>query len=282
VPYSRMEPLSSLIGMVADARELKELKDPGEKLEKGIALVQENLTNKTFLSGLESFVTAWHDPKRYLGQFLKQLQASLVPASGLSRRLVHATDPTMRKTGGPFDFTTREQTGIPLPEAMAANIPGLSSSLPARRDPTGADITRPGSAAERLLSPFIGSKALYTPSAKVLREMSRIDAVQQQPQKYITLPGGKQIVLNPKEYEIMQDSYVKAAERVARLLRNPAYRNAPDTDAEARPGEKSKQDMIRKVYRDARAVARGRVYQLPEFRRRAARVQRGLEPGGEE
>jgi hypothetical protein len=276
--YSRLEPFSSLMGMAADAKELEDLKSTSERIEKGVALIQENLTSKTFLSGLESLITAWHDPGRYFGQFAKQFIGSAIPFSGLVGRTAQAFDPIMRQSDA-FELTSSEQTGVPLPEAMVARLPGLSRTLPAQRTATGQERTRTGSPLERFANPFRRSTELHTPDARVLRELDRIGYSKSQPQREITLAGGKKIRLNDREYKMMQDSYQVAARRLFRAMRDPAWKNAPDNDDLAKSGEKTKQDIAEKIYRDAKKAARAKLYQTPEFRRRAARVQRGLESG---
>ena len=41
----------------------------------------ENVTNKTFLSGLDGMFSAVSHPKEYLARFVKQMQGSVVPNS---------------------------------------------------------------------------------------------------------------------------------------------------------------------------------------------------------
>jgi hypothetical protein len=75
----------------------------------------------------------------------------------------------------------------------------------------------------------------------------------------------------------VQDQYKAAAQQVSRLMRTPKYKNAADTQEDARPGQPTKQQLIVQIYNKARERGRDRLYMNPSFRARAGRIQRGLE-----
>lgn len=252
ISYQRLEPLSAIIGFAADSKELSDIDKLSDQFEKAAGSIAENLTDKTFLSGLTGFANALHDPKRHAGSWLKQLEASLVPA--IVGRVATALDPTVRVTQ-PFE------TLYGIPEPTAARIPGLSSMLPARQTPVGEERQKGSSAAERFLSPFPTSSDREGPMADVQREFARLEHVPGAPPRDRTLPGGKKISLDDREYSIVQAAYNDAAKKLARLMRSQHYQSLLDDD---------KVDAIDRVYREARNRARMKLYQDPLFRRRAA------------
>lgn len=126
VPYSRFDPVGSLIGMSADATEL--IMQAGESaadadtetLLAATALAfAGNITNKTYLSGLSSTIEALNDPTVNSERFIQRLAGSVVPA--LVGQGTRAVDPVAREVNSMMD-------------AIRARIPGLSDNLPARHD----------------------------------------------------------------------------------------------------------------------------------------------------
>jgi hypothetical protein len=273
IDYSRMEPFSTIMATAADLKDMSDLTKAGDRFDKALATFGSNFLDKTFLSGLDGAVAALQDPKRHLGQFVKQILGSLVPFSGLTRKIAQGIDPVRRVTD-PYEFT---DTLIPVPEATAASIPFLSESLPARRTPLGEERTRTGGTFQRVFNPFTLSEDKTGPLADVQREFHRIGYVPSDPQDFIKLRGGKLIDLSDKELAVVQDQYKAAAQQVSRLMRTPKYKNAADTQEDARPGQPTKQQLIVQIYNKARERGRDRLYMNPSFRARAGRIQRGLE-----
>lgn len=271
IPYQRNDPMSGVLGMVADAHEMKDAKGATEKLEKGVMLVMENLLNKTFLAGLSGFAAAVRSPKQYGMQFAKQLAGSFFPMTGLVGTLNRATDPNLRQVDS-------------IGDAWKANIPGLSQTLPVKYSVTGEERMRMGGEGipgglQRMFNPFTVSQLKHTDSAELTREMVRINKLPSPPPKDLPVSGGKRMDLTPEEQALYAAEYEKAARTLARTMRNTTYWNSlPDTDDDATsPGQMTKERVIYNVYRDARARVRGQLYQKPQFRRDAERVKRGLE-----
>jgi hypothetical protein len=265
VSYQRLEPLSSLMGFIADSKELEDTGTITEAVEKIGGSVMENMLNKTFLAGLTGLTTFLHDPKRYGKQFARQLEGSMVPA--LVGKGTQALDPVVRVTD-PFELIHG------IPEPIAARLPGLSEELPARRTPIGEDRERVGSALERFANPFTVSQEKQGPLADVQREFARLGRSPDQPKREHRVGGGKKLTLDDREYKILQDTYQGAADRVSKLIRTSYYKNLPDDEDEARPGQETKWDAILKIYRAARDRGRMRLYQDPKFRVRARKEAR--------
>src|SRR3990167_6609273 len=132
VSYQRLEPLSTVFGVAADMAEATSPDEQQRLLRKVQNAVAQNLTNKTFLQGVENFFQVVSDPERYGESALKSWVGSAIPAvAGATAR---AIDPTLREVhvDKPSD----------LLDVLAARIPGLSETLPPRYDTTGRPAQR--------------------------------------------------------------------------------------------------------------------------------------------
>lgn len=118
----------SLIGGAADKWTYEgEMPSVGEIAAKA----GNTLLNQSFLSGLSSLQKAVADPERYGQAFTEGLALGFIPASSALGQVARATDTTIRQPEG-------------VKEKIMANIPGLSTKLPARRTVFGEESTRPG------------------------------------------------------------------------------------------------------------------------------------------
>ncbi len=244
ISYGRLEPISSLLGIAADAAEGMRRGDfskVSSSLERGAAIVAENLTNKTFMQGIEGFFSAYSDPSRYGERFLKGLVGTVIPNSimgipfGVAAR---AVDPVYRQTT--------------LLNAAQAKIPGLSQDLPAQTSPTGEVRTRPGSVLERLLSPFSRSEVRKTATARVAAEMDRIGFPIRPPRRFENI-AGLRVEYTREEYEKLRAAQMRATEKMSQLLKDPTYQRLPDNelDPRYRLNAKTKEDVLRRTYQQA-------------------------------
>lgn len=237
VSYKRIEPLSSVLGMAADIAEgvkLGSTESPGKQAKRITGSILENLTNKTFLAGLEGLFVAMSDPIRYAETFIKQMEASAVP--NIVGSAARAVDPTVRKT----------DVGI---SPIQARIPFWSKSLPARRTPTGQERTRPGTAIERFASPLTRTTRTPGPAADVADEMERVQYIPANPRDYVA-PGGKRVPLTTKEHEALEQARQEATKAMYQTINDASYKNLPDNpdDPKWRYGMKTKKDLLERVY----------------------------------
>lgn len=130
---SRTDPVGMLLTIVADTLDVMAWSDDEATLDEiagSISIaIAENFTSKTYLTGVADFFEAWvSDPKRFMGQWVEKLSGSMVPT------LVADVNKHF------FDKTQREVDGIL--NSWRSRIPGLSKSLPPRRNLWGYEITR--------------------------------------------------------------------------------------------------------------------------------------------
>jgi DNA-binding CsgD family transcriptional regulator len=265
--YQRFEPLSSVVGMAADIAEGIKRGDfdaVNTGMTRMLALMSENLTNKTFLSGLEGLSTAMSDPQRYAGQWLKQMQMSLVPNSlgpipfG---HLAQGVDPVYRQTE-PFSL-----------EAFQAKVPWMSSNLPPQYTPTGELRKRPGTAIERVFWPVARSAERQDPTALAAKLLDQIGAPPTPPKKYTYIKGVR-VWYTPEQRDYLAKAQAAATRMIgSRLVRDPNFMRLPDNEDVARLGQRTKKDVIKSLYDRYRRQAMARFQ--ADLQRRA----RGHEEG---
>jgi len=141
VSYAAMEPISTLIGLVADTMEIANHPDTDQKTAwEAVAAISGaigyNMTNKTFLAGLAKFLDAIRDPQRRMESFFKQYAASFVPGSSMANEIRKLNDDLLRFKTGYVDV-------------LKSRLPGLSTDLKPRRDLWGREVS-----SHRLRSPY--------------------------------------------------------------------------------------------------------------------------------
>jgi isoaspartyl peptidase/L-asparaginase-like protein (Ntn-hydrolase superfamily) len=240
IPYNRFEPLATILGIGADIVEAQKRGDTQtteELLLRGLSSLQQNLTNKTFLQGLESFFNFWSDPKRSAASFAKQLVMSAVPNTiglipfGTAAR---AIDPVYRQTT--------------LWNAAQSKIPFASKLLPKQYGTLGETRLREGNALTRLALPIQFTKERHTPAAKVAREIDRIGMSIQRPRTYVRSEGGR-YDFSPEDQKLLAGAQSSAIEAIANIIASEGYRALPDNEGDPRAalGAETKEDVIRKV-----------------------------------
>jgi len=240
--YQRLEPVSSIIGMAADIAEGVKRGDfstVGRSTNRLFSLVTENLTNKTFLSGLEGLSTAMSDPQRYAGQWIKQMQMSVVPNTigpipfG---HLTQAIDPVYRQT---------EPMSL---EAFAVKVPFLSKTLAPQYTPTGELRRRPGTAVERLISPLTRTAQRTDPVAVAAQLLDDIGSPPTPPKRYTYVRGVK-VYYTPEQRQRLAQAQQRATQIIgSRLVRDPSFMRLPDNEDVAPLGAKTKKDVVKKLY----------------------------------
>jgi hypothetical protein len=146
-----------------------------------------------------------------------------------------------------------------------SRIPGLSMSLEARRSGTGEEITRPGTAFERFVSP--APVSIDKPDAEFKRFLVDIDAVPSAPHKDLTIPGshGKKVRLTDDEYSLLTDAASKATDRLQRVYDSSSFR---------RMDPEEQRSYIQRLYQSYEGQARKRLLQQRSVRDRARQVLR--------
>ena len=257
VSFQRLEPFSSLFGFASDMSEGVKLGDfdkASTAMQRATGSIAENLTNKTFLSGMEGLFTMFHDPKQYMSRFVKQLQGSLVPnviGPVPFGSYFRAADPLYRQTEA---FTL---------SPMQAKLPGSTKLLP-QVGPSGEVRKKPGeSTLERLLSPFPRSKrqtGAFADAADILNELGYAPSLPPKTEKI----SGRTVQLTEEEQKIYMRAQEQAAERVARISKDPTFKRLPKDLDYAPVGYRGKtqKSILESVYQEFRGRARKQVREM--------------------
>ncbi len=244
--YARLDPFSTTIGTAADLHELSDSLSDGEKEGSAMMLgaaILNNLSSKTWLSGLSSALEAVNDPDRYLSNFVARTAGAIaVPA--IVAQTARATDPIMREARSPIN-------------RIRSRVPGLSNDLYPRRDVFGAAMRQQGGVGPDFVSPIWTSTARNDPTLNALEDSGvRISLPQR---KYGS--GRNKVEWTPEQYDRLQQvTGAMASNGLASLVASPRWKAM---DAEAR------QDAVGKVMTSARKSAKAIVlggHRSPETR----------------
>ena len=208
--YQRLEPLSMIVGSVADAVELYRdgaIDDKGlEERALDIAIAMpKNLASKSFLQGIVDFA-AIIDKREYEGTAAKkltQLAATFVPYSNLAKHSAQFIDPTVRE---PHGFL----------EHVSSRLPGLSRTLEPKRALYGEPITREGAIGPDILSPVYTSTDRKDP---VLSELARLKYSPELPSR--TIGGRKLSETGYRKLSVLTGKLVKR--ELTSLVKSKAY-----------------------------------------------------------
>ncbi len=219
--YNRFEPVGILFGIAADMQEIGDyVFNESEKNEDNeieldrlasmlMGSVTNNLTNKTFLSGISSAIQVITDPSRYGDRFVQRFTGSFVPTV-----FAHASqfdDPVLRDARSITDnFLSR----LPLL--------GYSKELPAKRDIFGDVRTRDQGLGIGTFSPIRLSKF---DEDSIYNEFKNIGYFPSNPLRKV-----RGIELTPQEYEdlLALQKKFKTKEKIEKIIRSSQYKRLPN------------------------------------------------------
>lgn len=230
VAYNRVEPLGILFGLSADFAQIAGEMDEEERDSIAAmisASIAQNLTDKTFFSGLSDVIEAANDPERFMGAYLRNLAGTAVP-TGVAQ-VTRTVDPVLRDTRTALD-------------RIKSRIPGYSEDVPARLNLWGEPIILSGGLGPDLVSPLYSSHSKFDAATN---ELVRLELYPRLPQR--TLEGEE---IPQEEYW----TYVRNAGRLAHpqvtaLVTSPQWHTLdklPETQ----------RSIIRQVIDENREVAR--------------------------
>lgn len=268
ISYQRMEPFSSLLGMLADIQEGKRQGD-FDKVNTGVSRVfgsiAENITNKTFLSGFTNMTEAVSDPIRYMETFIRSVETSMVPNTiGFLPfgHLAQAIDPVYR------------EVGINPLSVIKSKTPGLSQTLKPQYTPTGEVRMRPDTLGPKLLSPVKVSTIRQDPVAKAAGVLSDIGFPMRRVRSEIDYKGVR-VPLEPEEQQRLVKAQNDAMLFIGKqLINDPTFQRLPDNEDDADyPGQKTKKDVLARIVRRYRNPVMSTLN--PLLRQRAATYLKG-------
>lgn len=227
-PYNRFDPVGLPLGIIADIQDaihiLGEGGDEHPEVMKtigalGVALAK-NFTSRTYLLSLNQAIDALTDPDRNGQRFAGSMAQSFIPFSAATRQL--SSDPFLR------DART-------VADKMMQAVPGMSASLPPKYNWLGQPVlNRQGLWSsdngtlvdqETVRLGLEGGSAMSPPSPS----MGKIDL------RDITMANGENAYVAYQRLSGQPTSRITPLrDRVAKIMRSPAYERAPDGDVDTK------------------------------------------------
>jgi len=135
ISYQRLDPVGMMVGVIADVvdtgiKSPKAFNSPAyEGMLQALAVTfARNVTNKSYLSGVQMWMDAMSEPERFVPKLLRNYTSSGIPMSGFLGQAQY----------GSGDQEAREMRSIW--EAMKNKTPGLRSTLDPKRNVLGESI----------------------------------------------------------------------------------------------------------------------------------------------
>jgi hypothetical protein len=163
VSYRRLDPWATVIGMAADSVELQSTMTAKQQQDAGAVIIGamvQNLSSKTWLSGLSDLVDAVTNPQQNAKATLTRLAASMATPT-LAGQVAQAIDPVQRDTLGDGYIDT-------IRKKIEARIPGQSQNIIAKRDILGNEVRSESGFVGRLVSPFDVKSDKHDPIAQAI------------------------------------------------------------------------------------------------------------------
>jgi hypothetical protein len=136
ISYARLDPFATFVGTAADMAEYMNHAEDVNAEDHATAItglavgMANNFTNKSYLTGFANLVGAMQAPEKKLPEFFRRQAASFVPNILGTAGYGVGQDPNLREVRS-------------FADAIMAKIPGLSTTLPPRRNILGEPIERP-------------------------------------------------------------------------------------------------------------------------------------------
>ena len=154
--YNRVEPVATMVGLMADLAlnaqynpDSLDADDQSSVAMSGMLVAMaNNLTNKTYLQGVERFMQALTDPSKHGQRFVSAAMTAYIP-NLIGTVNAAYVDPTLRDTD-------TDIVGM-MVDSMYNRVPGLSDNLLPKRDIFGRERKRKEMAGPDLLIPIMKS-----------------------------------------------------------------------------------------------------------------------------
>ncbi len=245
VEYNLFQPLSVTLSAVANAHDAFMKSDRSDEaaeaaFAQAALAVGSSFLDQSFASQLSNVINAMEEPDRYASRVLNLTAQGAIPGSGLLRNVTQAVD---RNAEG--ESIIRRPEGVV--ESMMAITPGLSSRVPARLDPFGQTVTRPGSS---MVSGFVAPTISPETDDPVTRKLIELGEFPGSPTATLTVRGERVQFTREQERAFIQAQGLEQRQAVERVLARTGFDRLP---------EERQQGRVRKAMRDARDRVRTRV-----------------------
>jgi hypothetical protein len=241
--YNRLDPVAGIFGMTADAFEaISGLNDEAawDKIAQALIMSSyKNLMSKTyFMQGTQLIDAISSQEPDKLEKIFSNIGAGFIPT--VVGTIEKTTNPTYNET---FNFL----------DSIKAKIPGLSNTLPAKRDIFGEPVKAKGWQWAHIINPFAYSEDSNEPARAELGKLKHFS-----PQTVLsrmkTIDG---VELTPEQY----DQYIQLMgtplkEHLNELVKSEEWQGATDGDEDF-PG--TKQALVKRAISHFKILAKARL-----------------------
>lgn len=242
--YRRLDPFSTILGVVSDAYELSQKMSAADSEKHNIpalvmGAISKTLLDKASLKGTSDLIQAATQWERFGDGYVRNLVGTVVPA--ISAQSAQTIDPVVREARTVLDN-------------LKARTPGLSQTLMPKRDVWGEPMTREGGLGPDIASPIAESRLKNDPVNKALL------AAHYYPSRVERKIRG--IELTDQQY----DDYARIAGRTAKVRLNaivsmPGFSQMP---------EATRKELMTNAITSSREMARSLIMmQSPDIIKRA-------------
>ena len=216
IQYNRLDPLGFQLGMAADIWDTinnltsdREQRSVEQIMVGSVFSIADNLLNKTYLMNVSALVEALSQQDYKAQTFVNRLVGSAVPAN--VAQVARMQDPYMREARRSLD-------------ALMARIPGLSETLPPRRDLWGrAILNRSGiGAAYDMLSPIAASEYGLQPIDEEMKRLQYFPTTVSYKTSFQSSAGDASAEIDLEDYP---GAHSRLAELAGNSLKMPKYEN---------------------------------------------------------
>lgn len=241
--YNRFEPIGILFGLTADISDIgkyvnrqlteEETLELGQLMSMVAASFSENITNKTFLTGLSDAIEMINDPDRYGEATISRFISSFVPTGIYYER--KADDPIIRDARSLGDsFTNR------FPEVFSELGVRTSKDLPARRNVFGEIKTYK----ETLGGKYSPVNVSAIKNDVAFNEFVKLGYIPPLPKRQIG-----DVQLDPVQYEqlLATQQTLGLRQQVEAFVQSPGYKRIPKS---------KKIEKLDKIFRENQTASR--------------------------
>lgn len=283
--YQRLDPLGTILGVGADLVEtgIKAPKDVNtstyENLFSALSITfARNVTNKSYLAGVQMFTEALSDPERYSDRLLRNLGSSMLPYSGFLNQIQYGTG----------DQEAREVRS--LADALLNKLPGGRDNLDPKRNLLGEEVIIEN-------TPIIGAiNPIATSTQKndaVLNEMANLNhAFREPPSTYnglIDLLGytnAKGQTAHDRRNEKLQSVKIGGRtlrQALERLIKSRNYQRLSDRSEPGLPSPRIQQitSLLTKYRSEALDETMQEFPELGDYYEQVTRAKRSFKAGAD-
>ena len=237
--YQRLDPLATILGICADIAEYSEYDESGTSDQMSLifsnlaSTVVNNITNKSYVQGLDNLFNVLRDPTKNGEKFLGNIAGGYVP-NVLNQSMNYQEDRMLRETRGMLDY-------------MIKRTPMADKLMP-RRNLLGEIETMPTSGLQGVFNPIyqkeipdsiieqeIGNmKTGFSKPAELLGNNKNLDM-----RDFVNEEGGQTAYDRYLELTgLVKINDMTLRQALEKLMRSSSYETLPDADTSAEAGLK--------------------------------------------